>query len=232
MGGIFRTRIWMAAGLALAAAACTNTPPPAAPVAAGEEPNPITIRQVAVSHPVRFEPGVSSLSQAQRASLLAFLHAKSARPGETATVQAGSSPLDAARLTWVMTALRQAGLEVATAPAGPGLGRDTLEVSLERSVAVLPHCPNWTQQVGSDPLNAPSTNLGCATAVDLAVMVADPHDLVSGRTPGPVDAAPSIRAVEDYRSGKKPDDGSNGGGASTSSVTTTGGSSNGGGNAQ
>jgi pilus assembly protein CpaD len=76
------------------------------------------------------------------------------------------------------------------------------------------------------------SNLGCANATNLYLMVADPRDLVSGRMLGPADGEEAVRAVDNYRSGKLdslswgPGGGSGGGssGGSSSGASTSGGS--------
>ncbi|MGH6995439.1 MAG: CpaD family pilus assembly lipoprotein, partial [Stellaceae bacterium] len=100
---------------------------------------------------------------------------------------------------------------------------DAVVVTVNREAAVPPACPNWNILGPYDPSNAPSTNLGCATRTDLYLMVADPRDLVSGHPQGPADSAPSIAAVESYRSGKPS--------AALGSADGSGGASSGGGGA-
>ena len=47
-------------------------------------------------------------------------------------------------------------------------------------------------------------------------MVVDKRDLAVGRTPGPADAEPGMRAVQNYREGKAPDSNDSGAGSPTS----------------
>jgi pilus assembly protein CpaD len=241
MRGPVIAHAWIVA-LAAAVTACSPnpTPPPRFATTVGEDPNPIKVKTTPVDYTVHFLPGVASLSPEATTSLQAFLRDQHARPGETATVKSDDSPLGDARRSRVVAALRQAGLGTESIGASDGGARNTLVVSLMRSTVVLPRCPNWPQLVGNDN-NAPSSNLGCATANDLAILVADPNDLVRGREPGPAPAEPAIRAAETYRSGTSPSggdsasQGSSGGGgggttakpaASTSSSTTSSGGSN------
>ena len=67
---------------------------------------------------------------------------------------------------------------------------------------VLPGCPNWSRDPGFDPLNLPLSNLGCANAVNLGLMVADPGDLLPRRTLAPADATREAEAIVRYRTGK------------------------------
>ena len=47
------------------------------------------------------------------------------------------------------------------------------------SEVVLPGCPDWSRDPGYDPRNLPLSNLGCANAFNLGLMVADPADLAT-----------------------------------------------------
>jgi type IV pilus biogenesis protein CpaD/CtpE len=56
----------------------------------------------------------------------------------------------------------------------------------------------------SDFTNAPSSNFGCATAVNLGLMVASPGDLAAGRSLEPADGKPAASAVARYLDDKVP----------------------------
>ncbi len=81
-----------------------------------------------------------------------------------------------------------------TAPA-PG----TVRIVVTRATAEVPHCPNWDRQ--SQPELAASTmsNYGCATNSNLAAMVADPNDLIEGKSASASDPRVAIKAIQTYR---------------------------------
>jgi pilus assembly protein CpaD len=62
------------------------------------------------------------------------------------------------------------------------------------------NCPDWSADDGHS--NQPSPNFGCADAINLKLMVADPNDLVNGKTPGNPQGDGAFSAYERYRSGK------------------------------
>lgn len=65
------------------------------------------------------------------------------------------------------------------------------------AVASVPNCPNWNGEVGGER-ESQSSNFGCATSTNLAAMVADPADLLHGRsadTPADVGS----RAIKTWR---------------------------------
>jgi pilus assembly protein CpaD len=66
--------------------------------------------------------------------------------------------------------------------------------------ATVPNCPNWSDKDLPES-EGQSSNYGCATALNLAAMIADPNDLIRGRTDTTTGADPSIatRALKVWR---------------------------------
>ncbi len=60
----------------------------------------------------------------------------------------------------------------------PGSAR----VVVSRMQARVDGCPDWRRTDGYDPKGNVSSNFGCATNRNLSAMIADPADLVSGKT--------------------------------------------------
>ncbi len=69
-------------------------------------------------------------------------------------------------------------------------------------VAIAPQCPEWSPELVDKYTNAPTPQLGCATARNLANMIADPRDLQKGRadTTGPSDV--TANAITRYKAGE------------------------------
>ena len=117
------------------------------------------------------------------------------RPAGGRRLQPSDSPRGAAAT--VAAALRAAGIEPVAVTAGrrwarhwppraaddaAGLARDRqVEVLVAAAEVVLPGCPDWSRDPGYDPRNLPLSNLGCANAVNLGLMVADPGRSRDGR---------------------------------------------------
>lgn len=78
--------------------------------------------------------------------------------------------------------------------AGAG---DVLVVA-EHYVASAPNCPDWTHANIMDGANQNSSNFGCASQSGLARMVADPRDLVVGRSFDGVGGNRAAYAVDRY----------------------------------
>jgi pilus assembly protein CpaD len=92
----------------------------------------------------------------------------------------------------------------AVAGSGPESWRENrrVEVVLERYLVTLPPCPDWSRESGTDFANLPHSNFGCATQSNLGLMVAEPRDLVRGRTLGPADGIHQAEGIVRYRTGK------------------------------
>ncbi|MGH6967759.1 MAG: CpaD family pilus assembly lipoprotein [Stellaceae bacterium] len=223
----FRSRrCWaLAAAIAIASLLPSCTPAPNDVTL-----NQLTVKPVRLAHTVHFAPGSTTLTLSEAADLQAFLGTDRRDGIDNVTIVAGDSPIADVRRARVSQALDALGFAHRMAPPDASMTADTVMVTVEREAAVPPACPNWTVIGPYDPSNVPMSNLGCATRTDLYLMVADPRDLVAGQPQGPADAAPSIAAVETYRTGKPSPSlgaadgaggGSEGGGATTS--TSSGG---------
>lgn len=66
------------------------------------------------------------------------------------------------------------------------------------SQAIVPNCPNWASG-GVDSAAMTDTNYGCAVNSNLAAMVADPADLLHGRSDATTDTASLVRAIKAWR---------------------------------
>lgn len=88
-----------------------------------------------------------------------------------------------------------------TAPVTQGeIAAGSIRVVVSRMTATVPGCPDWSRPSNANFGGDAMSNYGCATNSNLAAMVADPRDLISGRAaPSYVDAAQSSRAVTTYR---------------------------------
>ena len=77
-----------------------------------------------------------------------------------------------------------------------------VEIVLERYVVTPPACPDWSRRSGRDYTNQPHSNFGCATETNLGLMIADPRDLVRGRSLGSADGVHQAAGVARYREGE------------------------------
>jgi pilus assembly protein CpaD len=78
----------------------------------------------------------------------------------------------------------------------------SLVLSFIRYVATPSPCGDWSQNAARSSRNTPMSNFGCAIQNNVAVMVADPHDLLAPQKETAADAARRSTALGAYRSGK------------------------------
>ncbi|MEQ1725748.1 MAG: CpaD family pilus assembly lipoprotein [Sphingopyxis sp.] len=96
----------------------------------------------------------------------------------------------------------------------------SIRIVVTRSSARVPGCPDWSQRMSANWGNNTSANYGCASNANLAAMVADPSDLVSGQPGTTNDPNAATRAINSYRAAPPtgaaglPSSGTQGGGSS------------------
>lgn len=166
------------------------------------------------THEVLFQPGSSELRRSEIIRLERFLAHLPATKGLSVRVSGvadgtgdGSIAHGAVELA-LRRARNVAGIAEAALP-GPlrvelvmitGGGRPSARLTVETATAQLPDCPQ------PDAFLAASTGadwrLGCATAANLATMVAFPADLVVPRRAGLADGTREAEAVVRYRTDK------------------------------
>jgi len=176
-----------------------------------------------ITHDLKFAGDQTGLTDAQAAELDRFLGRSMAGYGDEFAIDAGSEAADADRRQAITAYLRSRGLSVSVQPAvyGGALAPNTVRLILNRYVVTPPPCPDWRKPAGEDYNNQAGSNFGCATETNLGLMVANPKDLVDGRTIGPADGEQAAKAIENYRAGSTPEPTS----VSTKSAGGSGGSS-------
>jgi pilus assembly protein CpaD len=187
--------------LAIWAAGCASTPKPVEVARNTEAPNSIVVSETTSSHTVRYQTGVDEPDAAQIIGLNDFLIGADVERGDRILIERAASPADDMRASILADALARKGLQPAMSEAAsvpPG----ELRLVIQRYVATAPGCPNWTKPPGNDFDNTLHSDFGCATASNLAAMVADPHDLLSGRSMGPPSGEPALAAMQRYLAGK------------------------------
>lgn len=189
-------------------AACTAPEPPPA---AGLLPRPTAV-PVSYRHSARFVGTETRLSDAEFMRLETF--AGSLPPGRPVVLQLEMGRGDGRLPGWERLALSRvetverflsrhvdAPLTVLTAYRDDASLAE-VEIRAESYEVVLPGCPDWSRDPAFDPRNLPLSNLGCANAVNLGLMVADPADLVRTRRLDAADGVREAEAIARYRSDK------------------------------
>ncbi|MGB0682958.1 MAG: CpaD family pilus assembly lipoprotein [Magnetovibrionaceae bacterium] len=155
---------------------------------------------------VRFDANSHLLGEAEVTNLRNFLERTEVRPGDRLIIQTAGKggitpdPVAERRIAKLegTLAIWGYGAEIVRADL-PG---DRLRVAIERVSVVFPGCPDWTREPGRHFNNQPHGNFGCATAMNLGLMVADPRDLMGGRDPGPGVGEFQVLGQQRYRKGE------------------------------
>jgi pilus assembly protein CpaD len=178
------------------------------------EPPMPRVEQVPVRHVVHFLPGADIMTAADRVALASFLASNGIGRGSQVAVSVVSpdpaTGIRAAnRLQAVSETLNRMGVATVVQPAATDTGgsmalgqADDIAV-VAYSLAVLPtECPGYTTPVQIDESNRPVPVFGCSNAANLGMMVANPEDLVQGRTLAPADAEAAKLSIQRYRTGQ------------------------------
>jgi len=196
--------------LALTAGACTNTDV-AAPVNHDRNLR-AAVETVRMTHDISLiGASADGLSDDAREDLILFLLESDARYGDQFFLDAGSAVTDE-ELAMVRELFAVRALPVGGNGAlGPRPSPRSITLYLERHVATVPECGQWEAEPNASIRNNTSSFFGCTHAQSLALMVADPRDLVSG-----VESArstePAVRAILNSRAAAR-QQGQNTGGA-------------------
>ncbi len=193
-----RLHLSLCLGLGLALAGCT---PPASEWSDAQAPKQIRVDVVRLQHATAFMPGSADLAKGEADGLAAFLDQAEVTADDHVYFEpARSDKLAAARIGQLTRKIGPRGLGAITLPANAtDMADDQIMIFVERYVVTPPDCPNWTKPPFGDHSNTMPSNFGCADANNLALMVADPRDLVIGRTLGPVEGNPAIYGYSRYR---------------------------------
>lgn len=166
-----------------------------------EAPKENKVTFVRVGHVVRFAPGDDRLAVTEADRLAAFLARHEVGFGARVTLLGPDMATTRRRMDAVAAALAPVGIKVVRGGPieGANVAPGELHVVVERHLVIPPACPDWSKPAGEDFTNYAGSNFGCATAVNLGLMVADPADLLGGRSLGPADGDVAAQSIERYR---------------------------------
>jgi len=144
--------------------------------------------------------GMNGLSDSEAARLSGWFESLQLGYGDHIAVDDPSGSV-AAREAIGRIAARYGLLVAPTAPIiGGTIEPGSVRVIVSRSVAQVPNCPNWDRKSQPEFAGSTMSNQGCATNSNLAAMIADPEDLIRGRSgDAGTDARVAIRAIRTYR---------------------------------
>jgi len=181
--------------LMLALAACV---PGVAEYTKTEAPAALRLDGSTTTATLSFAPGSEWLSAAQARRLARLVKSGAIRPADRVEVAAaGSESLARGRIGAISRQLLRYGI-VATGRRLADVNTNRAVVTIEHVAVTLPPCPNWSKSPSTDFTNELLSDFGCADAINLGMMAANPADLAGGRTLGPSFGRPEVSAVERY----------------------------------
>ncbi len=151
------------------------------------------------THIVRADRG--GLAAGEPARLGAFLAAQGSPWSMDVRVQpltaAGAAAIQQTELALIHHGVQPT--RIVRAGAGVAAGEGDIAVTARRINAHATGCPDWRRANLMDLSELNSSNFGCATADNLARMVADPRELATGRPLAPASGAHAAGAAARYR---------------------------------
>lgn len=132
--------------------------------------------------------------------LVDWFEAMNLRYGDRVSLDDGSTnprvKEDVAALAGRYGVLLSDGAPVTEGYVNPGQAR----VVITRSTAHVPGCPDWSANAEGNEMNATYPGYGCAVNGNMAAMIADPEDLLSGKKgTGETVVTTSTKAIQTYR---------------------------------
>src|SRR5262249_41561955 len=153
----------------LALAACAGVDE----YSASEAPKGVGVETAATRVDVRFAAGSAQLAASDAARLRGLAATGAIAQTDRVHVAAAGGPeLARPRVATISAELLHYGIVVDSRQL-PQVPPNRAIVDVVRSMVTLPPCPNWSKRPYSDFTNSPSSNFGCASAVNLGLMVAD-----------------------------------------------------------
>ncbi len=193
----------MVAAFAVIVAGCAQTVADWTPAAT---PNDLQVRWVTHEHSISINSPSNLLTNRETRSLDRFLSEIDLRPSDRLFVDVGPQSgevISDARIGVINDQLRHhipgARAQAITGDKG---GRGAVRLIVGRYVVLPPNCPDFSRPTATNNTNQMDSNFGCSTQRNLGLMLADPGDLLRGRTLGPGDGASLSRGIRAYREGK------------------------------
>lgn len=146
--------------------------------------------------------GLRATSPEEAQRLSAWFDALELSYGDTVTISDPAYYGETGARDAVAAILANRGMLLSREPAPVTEGATTqgnVRVVVSRSSATVPNCPNWDRQSQPEFASSTMSNYGCAVNSNLAAMVANPEDLVRGRSSDGNDPRTVSKAIKTYR---------------------------------
>ena len=154
--------------------------------------------QTDLSHLVRFSPGAAAMAPDEAVQLNHFIDQVGVQSNDEVTATVGG-PMGGARADAVQQAFALRGYRI-TPTVDPYLADGDVTVTIRRVVYTAAACLTEGSRLAD---GTPSMPFGCANALNLQRMVANPDELVEGGLGSDtVETVPAVGAIQRYRRGE------------------------------
>jgi len=120
------------------------------------------------------------------------------------TISVSATPENATAAEHIVGELAAFGVphnRIAVVPPGMADAPHTVAVGYIRYRAVSPACGRWSENLADNYDNRQAPNFGCAEQHNIAVMIADPRDLVAPKPEGAEDPERRLTVLGKYQQG-------------------------------
>lgn len=206
-----------ALGLAILATACT---PEIAQWTPAESPKENKVERAVFKHHVGYAAHAAELGKTEKQKLMQFLKEKATNPySVTVTIEEHGGHSEA-RVKAIEKIILLHGVpydliqhEVYAEDHHhkkhhkhhkhhKGHGESGVTVVIERYVVIPPSCANFSEQIGNANQTHAGSNFGCSVIANNGMMIANPRDLIRGRTTDNYDGTVMAAGVNRYHNDK------------------------------
>ena len=198
-----RRRATLATAFAVVVAGCAQTVADWSPAQTNNE---LQVQWITHEHSVNFANPASGLTRQEMRGLDRFLSEIELRPSDRLFVDVGPQSgevVSDSRVGVINDQLRiyVPGAHAMAITGEKGTNRQ-IRLIVGRYVVLPPNCPDLSRPSNNNTGNHNDSNFGCSTQRNLGLMVADPGDLIRGRTLGPADAEMLTKTFRESRAGE------------------------------
>lgn len=175
-----------------------------------ESPKENKVERTVFYHTIQYPSQSKSFSEMEINALLRFLKTNAESPSAVSVVLEECDGHSQKRIKDIQRVLVKYGISydmITVEPAekahkGHKASSSGVCLVLEKYLVIPPSCADFSQPIGEAiQAHAPS-NYGCATVANLGMMVANPRDLIRGRSLGASDGTVIAAGVKRYRDDK------------------------------
>lgn len=178
-----------------------------------ESPKENKVERVIFYHMIHYPSKSNSFPETEVNSLIRFLKANAENPSAVSIILEECDGYSKKRIKDIQRVLVKYGVSYDMITVEPAEKRHKstsssssgVSLVLEKYLVIPPSCADFSQPIGEARQAHSPSNFGCATVANLGMMVANPRDLIKGRSLGASDGTVMAAGVDRYRKDKVKD---------------------------